>query len=53
MSLFGPMFKPANCFGAAIVVFFIAGAYYHSTKAGLCFAAIPAFFGFTGLLSGK
>ena len=48
MSLFGPMFKPANCFGAAIVVFFIAGAYYHSVKAGLCFAAIPAVMGVFG-----
>ena len=48
MSLFGPMFKPANCFGAAIVVFFIAGAYYHSVTAGLLFATIPATFGLLG-----
>ncbi len=52
MSLFGDMFKPGNCFGGAILVFFAAAVYYKSVKAALVFAAIPVFFGILGLLGG-
>ena len=52
MSLFGNMFKPGNCFGGAILVFFTASVYYKSLKAGLVFAAIPVFFGILGSLGG-
>ena len=50
--MFGNMFKPGNCFGGAVLVFGAAATYYHSTKAGLLFAAIPVFFGILGLFSG-
>jgi hypothetical protein len=48
MSLFGDMFKPANCFGGAVLVFCVAAAYYRSVVAGLAFAAIPVFCGIAG-----
>ena len=51
--MFGNMFHPVNCFFGAFLVFGAAATYYHSTKAGLLFAAIPVFFGFVGLLSGE
>ena len=51
--MFENMFAPGNCFCGAVLVFFAAMTYYHSTKAGLLFAAIPVFFGFVGILSGE
>ena len=48
MSLFGNMFKPANCFAGAVLVFIAAAIYYKSAGAGLLFAAIPVFCGIAG-----
>lgn len=43
------MFRPSSCFKGAILVWLIAGMWFHSAAAGLVFAAIPFGFGIMGL----
>ena len=55
-TLFGPMFKPENAIGGAVLVFVAVTSYYsavHHWKqpwiAGAVFAAVPLFFALPGL----
>ena len=44
------MFEPGACFKGAVVVFLIAGGWFHSAVAGLVFAAVPLGFMAAGLV---
>lgn len=51
-TLFGDPFRPENAAAAAVLMFIAAGLYFHSVKAGLIVAGVPAFFALLGLLRG-